>query len=130
MAERISKQRSFPTVEQVAELTEAVITLTEQVRCLRHAVDEIESELGWTLRNRVAFVEPIETTARRLKSMPLDPAAADFHARVNEIDPDHLPGFEHAADAEICVNEEVQESPLPSTSPSPLPPARLQPKFW
>ncbi len=42
-----------PSADQIVELTEAVITLTEQVRCLRLAVDEIEQELGWAIRTKV-----------------------------------------------------------------------------
>lgn len=52
MPERTSKPCSFPTAEQIADLTEAVLTLTDQVRCLRLSVDEIEQELGWTVLDR------------------------------------------------------------------------------
>jgi hypothetical protein len=41
------------TAEQIANLTDAVIGLTEQVRVLRMAVDEIEQELGWAIRTKV-----------------------------------------------------------------------------
>jgi hypothetical protein len=41
------------TAELVEELTFAVQALTDQVRCLRLAIDEIEAELGWAIRTRV-----------------------------------------------------------------------------
>jgi hypothetical protein len=54
MPNRTAKQKVVPpSSEQIAELTKAVITLTEQVRCLRLAVDEIEQELGWAIRTKV-----------------------------------------------------------------------------
>lgn len=42
-----------PTPESVEELTLAVQALTDQVRMLRQAVDEIGDELGWAIRKRV-----------------------------------------------------------------------------
>jgi hypothetical protein len=54
MTSRTSKQKhAAPSSEQISELTEAVIALTDQVRCLRLAVDEIEQELGWAIRTKV-----------------------------------------------------------------------------
>jgi hypothetical protein len=41
------------SAELVEELTTAVQVLTDQVRCLRLAIDEIEAELGWAIRTRV-----------------------------------------------------------------------------
>jgi hypothetical protein len=53
MSERSSRKYEPTSAEQVAELTDAVLVLTEQVRCLRLSIDEIEQELGWTIRAKV-----------------------------------------------------------------------------
>ena len=76
--------------EEVVELTEAVLTLTEQVRMLRLSLDEIEQELGWAIRTRVLDRLP-PPSPTRVTSMPLDPLAEDFHERVNAISPADLP---------------------------------------
>lgn len=74
-----------PTTEQIADLTEAVITLTEQVRCLRLSVDEIESELGWAIRTQVLDRLPA----------PQYPCDARFELHGQD-DPSR--SFEHACD--------------------------------
>src|SRR5690349_21087564 len=51
MRERAKPQP--PSAGQLADLTEAVRTLTDQVRCMRLAIDEIESELDWAIRTKV-----------------------------------------------------------------------------
>jgi hypothetical protein len=70
MPKQTDGKRNFPTDDQITRLTDAVVsldgqiedlaefagavlTLTEQVRCLRLAVDEIEQELGWAIRAKV-----------------------------------------------------------------------------
>lgn len=77
--------------DAVSELTDEISSLREHARVLRQAVDEIGDELGWAIKNRVMFVEPIEQTARRITSLPLDPAADDFHERVNQLCAEGLP---------------------------------------
>ena len=77
--------------EQVEDLTQAVLSLTEQVRVLRQAVDEIGDELGWAIRNRVVVIQPLEPQSRRITSFPLDPLAEDFHERVNAVTPADIP---------------------------------------
>lgn len=81
---------SKPTSGQVNDLTDAVMSLTEQVRMLRQAVDEIGDELGWAIKNRVVMVPPIESQFPRLTSFPIDPLAEDFHERVNAVRPSEL----------------------------------------
>jgi len=122
--------RADITPEQVHDLTQAVISLSEQVRVLRQAVDEIGDELGWAIRNRVVFVEPIDATARRIRSMPLDPTAPDFHERVNAIDPDRIGGIEHACDPEELSADKNTEVSHPSPD-LPFPTTeRRQAKLW
>ncbi len=79
------------TPEQVEDLTQAVVSLTEQVRVLRQAVDEIGDELEWAIRNRVVMVKPIEFPQPRITSFPVDPLAEDFHERVNAVTAADLP---------------------------------------
>jgi hypothetical protein len=52
-SEPTTAPKGMLTAEVVEELTIAVQGLTDQVRCLRLAIDEIEAELGWAIRNRV-----------------------------------------------------------------------------
>ena len=82
------------TSEQIDDLSQAVISLTEQVRVLRHAVDEIGDELGWAIRNRVVMVESVETYSKRITSFPIDPTAENFHERVNVLTAADLPEIE------------------------------------
>lgn len=82
------------TPDQIDDLTQATISLTEQVRMLRHAVDEIGDELGWAIRNRVMTVESLESYSQRITSLPTDPAAEDFHERVNAVTAADLPEVE------------------------------------
>jgi len=62
------------TSAQVCDLTDAVLTLTEQVRMLRLAVDEIGEELGWAIRTRVLDQLPPLSAAKPLviKSAAVD----------------------------------------------------------
>lgn len=72
-----------PTPEMIEELSSAVQALTDQVRMLRQAVDEIGDELGWAIRNRV--IPKRQPPTIPLVSLPLDPLADDFCQRVNEV---------------------------------------------
>ena len=76
-----------------------MVSLTEQVRVLRQAVDEIGDELGWAIRNRVVALQPLEALSPppRIKSFPADAATEDFHDRINAIRPEDLPKEESAA---------------------------------
>lgn len=74
----------------VSELTEEVRQLKEEVRILRDVLGEIHEELQWAVRNALlpsAAASPL----RRIVSMPLDPTAPDFAARLNELTPQDLP---------------------------------------
>jgi len=53
MVSRTKSEIQPPSADQIEDLTSTVLTLTEQVRCLRHAIDEVEQELGWAIRTRV-----------------------------------------------------------------------------
>jgi hypothetical protein len=77
-------------IEELAELTGAVLTLTEQVRCLRLAVDEIEAELGWAIRTKVLDRLPppqFPCDERLWLNSPTDTDEAIEHV----CDPDDLP---------------------------------------
>lgn len=86
------------TSEQVCDLTDAVLTLTEQVRLLRLAVDEIGADLGWAIRTRVLDRLP-PPSATRITSLPLDPLADDFYEQVNALTAADLPADEPAPQA-------------------------------
>lgn len=77
------------STESVHELTDAVLSLTDQVRMLRLAVDEIEQELGWAIRTRVLDNFPTSPPTR-ITSLPLDPLCEDFHRHVNAVQPADL----------------------------------------
>lgn len=96
MPQQAAKRRDFPTAEQIVELTEAVTTLTDQVRCLRLAVDEIEAELGWAIRTKVLDQPPRPT-------LPCDTSLLDtpFHEDQRRL--------EHAMQGEAEVEVEVEE---------------------
>lgn len=91
--ERKSTSQPEITPEQIDDLTQAVVSLTEQVRVLRQAVDEIGDELGWAIRNRVVTVQPLEAVSPRpcITSFPADPSAVDFHERINAVRASDLP---------------------------------------
>src|SRR5438874_9768159 len=99
MRERVKLQP--PSADQIADLTDAVLTLTDQVRCLRLAVDEIEQELGWAIRTKV------------LDRLPPPQFPCDARLELPE-SVDHVNGFEHTSDPE-------DELPEPTLEPSPAP---------
>jgi len=55
-----------------------------------HYAQQIREEVSWGIRNGVLpcpdLIKPLQIT-----SLPLDPAADDFHERVNDITPSDLP---------------------------------------
>lgn len=71
---------------ELDELTDAVVGLSEEVRVLRQAVDDLREEIQWAARN---LVDPDQGSLanRRIRTMPLDPCAADFAERVNATAP-------------------------------------------
>lgn len=75
---------------QVCELTEAVLTLTEQVRMLRQSLDELEQDVGWAIRTRVLDRLP-PPSPTRVTSFPIDPLAEDFDEQLNKVRPENLP---------------------------------------
>lgn len=111
MSPRATKHQP-PSAEQVAELTEAVLTLTDQVRCLRISVDEIEQELGWAIRSKV------------LEHLPRPEFPCDARLELPDVD-ERLSGFEHASDLE----DELPE-PITAPSPIPFPLSGRQAKLW
>lgn len=75
--------------ESSGVFVEMVTELAHQVEILREAVDELRDELTYELRKlRDAVTEPAKPF--RLTSMPRDPFAPDFHARVNAVQPEQV----------------------------------------
>jgi hypothetical protein len=100
--------RSIPADSEAdghEELLDAVQALTDEVRVLRHAVDELREEIQYAVRNLIDMPEVMQH-ARPLTSMPIDPAAPDFAERVNRLTPADLP----------------PEEPAAASHPDPLPP--------
>ena len=93
MPTSINQERERASSDQVCDLTDAVLILTEQVRMLRLAVDEIGEELGWAIRTRVLDRLPPPSPAR-ITSLPLDPLAENFHEHINAVTPADLPADE------------------------------------
>ena len=75
--------------ESSGVFVEMVTELAHQVEILRETIDELRDELTYELRKlRDAVAEPIKPF--RLTSMPRDPCAPDFHARVNAVQPEQV----------------------------------------
>lgn len=77
------------------ELLDAVQALADEVRVLRQALDEFREEVQYAVRNLIETPGALQH-ARPLTSMPIDPAAPDFAARVNRFTPADLPPEEPA----------------------------------
>ncbi len=77
------------TADDVASLTDEIVTLREEVQVLRDVLDEVREELQFAVRN---YILPGDDAIKRLHitSLPLDPAADDFHERVNAVRPDDI----------------------------------------
>ena len=77
------------TDDHVESLTSEVSRLREEVQVLRDVLAELVEDVQWAIRNGIV---PSETpsTHFRLKSMPVDPCADDFHERVNAIQPNDI----------------------------------------
>ena len=84
-----SKNASI-TDDQLAMLTDEIVLLRQEVEVLRNVLDEVRDSLQWTIRNGVLpnhdVIKPLHIT-----SLPLDPAADDFHERVNAVTLADLP---------------------------------------
>ena len=83
MPSRHKKNREALSEDPIEELTLTVAKLTEQVRMLRQAVDEIGDELGWAIRNRV--IAQVHPPPFHLTSFPLDPLMENFGKQVNAV---------------------------------------------
>jgi len=131
MPKQTSDKWNFPTDEQIKQLTDAVVsldgqiedlaelagavlTLTEQVRCLRMAVDEIEAELGWAIRTKV------------LDRLPRPQFPCD--ERLHLVSPAEKPITEPTDRIEHVCDEPAREPPIPlvpsNTALPELPPSR------
>lgn len=101
-----------PTPDQIEELTAAVVAWRDHVRHLRHAVDEIELELGWAIRTKVLdrLPRPEFPCDERLELVDDEPASQSH------------PRWEHACDPEsdrrdlLHEQQPITPSPLPADS--------------
>jgi hypothetical protein len=114
MRQQTQAEHPGPTAEQITELTEAVLILTDQVRMLRLAVDEIEQELGWAIRTQV------------LDRVPRPEFPCD--ARLLDEPAEDIAGLEHFADEVELPDEELPDDATSNSVPAPNP--RRQPSFW
>ena len=72
--------------ELASELLSAIRELAAQVQVLRQTVDDVREELHWANNNAQARLGFGRT--RRITSVPLDPAASDWSAGVNRVQPE------------------------------------------
>jgi hypothetical protein len=76
------------------QLLATIRELSQEVRVLREAVDELREELQWSNRNPLPHNPPSSRFV--LTSMPLDPAAEDWE--INRLTANDLPE-EHSQNA-------------------------------
>ncbi len=76
----MARTKSKPTTE--SELVTAVQVLTDEIRVLRDAVDELREEVNWANHNHGG--DSYLLTGRRIQSCSLDPTSSDFV--VNTVD--------------------------------------------
>jgi hypothetical protein len=69
--------------DHAERLLAAIETLSEEVRVLRDAIDELRDEFTWAVRNREP--PPPVSPFVPLTSLPRDPLAADFGERINRV---------------------------------------------
>lgn len=75
-------------LEAVAALTDQVKQLTDQVQVLWNAIDDVRQEFEWAVRNdKMSSPRPV----MHITSMPKDPCAPDFGARINKYTPQNAP---------------------------------------
>jgi hypothetical protein len=82
-----AKRARSPASGELAELRAAVEQLTQHVRCLMQAIDELTTEVQW--RNHQRGDPAIPSRRFVLTSMPLDPATRDWH--INQVRAEDIP---------------------------------------
>ena len=86
----MAKSRQAAAPETTDDLSTAVAALTDEVRVLRQAIDDLREEIQYATNNLLDRSAP-PLPHRRIVSMPLDPTADDFAKRLNAVTPDDLP---------------------------------------
>jgi hypothetical protein len=119
MAQRTKEKQQPPTGDQVEQLTDAVLVLTEQVRCLRLSVDEIEAELGWTIRRKILEPNqsPFPCDASLLHDVLAEADQQWEHVRAGQQRPTYQPP------TGLTETGAAPEDPSPT-------PARRQSRLW
>ncbi len=83
-------KRTDSPVDSTDAIAQVLDRLREELAILREVLDEIRDELQWANRNRDLDQAPA-SAPRRITSMPLDPAAADWAERLNRYSAADLP---------------------------------------
>ena len=68
------------TGAHIEQLTEQVSRLTDALRVVKDAIDDLRDDLEYAVRNKQPLPPPLHIT-----SMPHDPTVPDFHARLNAV---------------------------------------------
>lgn len=76
-----SAHADLPATEHMDRLVSAFETIAEEIKAIRQSVDKLQDDFAWAFDNQVFSREPPPVTP--LTSMPLDPLAKDFGARLN-----------------------------------------------
>lgn len=88
-------------------LREEVESLRLQIEVLTNAIDELRDALQYAVENGLPVLSSLGEHARRITSMPVDPAAPDFAKRVNRLTrADVLDGGSDATNSNIAVGED------------------------
>lgn len=96
-----SKTSSVAQEDSVLKLTEAVEALAGEVRVLREILDRLQDDFAWALHNdafRATLKAPVPPMV--ITSLPRDPLAKDFAARINRYRPEDLPPEEEVLESQ------------------------------
>ena len=100
--------RSAINGQQIETLTDEVKSLRDEIEVLRNVLDELRDSVQWAVNNgilpRYDATKPLQIT-----SLPLDPAAADFHERVNVVSLADLPDA-HRSETDSADRPTTQQS--------------------
>ena len=83
-------KRTDSHVDSMDAIGQVLDRLREELAVVREVLDEIRDELQWANRNRDWDQAPA-SPQRRITSMPLDPAAADWAEQLNRYSAADLP---------------------------------------
>ena len=99
------------STDQVVALREAVDTLTDMVRLLRHVVYELRRDFQWVVRNPDR-IRCRQAHVMHITSMAKNPCDAEWGAKLNAVPPTELERLRAAATGPVG-----QPSDTPSQQP-------------